>query len=226
VAGELDAFDLGAQTNALVYRGVRGVWATSTASLGCQLIGSQPVIADGYGPPAKCVQWQETFDAMASGFRPHVAVLMAGRAELYDQYVNGRILRVGSEEYGLALRHRLNEARRILQPSGTPLVLTTIPCVAGVEGDQGAIAQIARDPARLYWLNQVWNTYAANHPRDVRLVDISPVLCPNGNPRPTVDGRPVRDTNGRLTPAGAEALWQYLIDESLAATGTAKGRVR
>lgn len=226
VAGELDAFDLGERTGSLVYRGVPGTEATAVASLGCAIIGSQPAIAGNYGPPADCVPWPELFDAVASGFRPDVAVLMAGRSEVYDQFVRGRILRVGTPEYATALRNRLNEARRILQPADTPLVLTTIPCIAGVEGDTSAIATLSRDPARVAWLNEVWRTFAENHPDDVRLVDISPVLCPDGNPRPVIEGQTVRDADGRLTPRGAVALWTYLIDRALDATGTPKGRVR
>lgn len=226
VAGELDAFDLSDRTGTLVYRGVPGAEATAVASLGCAIIGSQPALAGNYGPPAECVPWPELFDAIATGFRPDVAVLMAGRAEIYDQFVRGRILRVGTPEYAIALRNRLNEARRILQPTGTPLVLTTIPCIAGVEGDRSAFATLSQDPSRVAWLNEVWRTFAANHPDDVRLVDISPVLCPDGNPRPIIDGQPVRDADGRLTARGAEALWSHLIDSALRATGTPKGRSR
>ena len=226
VAGELDAFDLGDRTGALVYRGVPGTEATAIASLGCAIVGSQPAIGDNYGPPADCEPWPELFDAIASGFRPDVAVLMAGRSEVYDQFVHGRILRVGTPEYALALRNRLNEARRILQPSGTPLVLTTIPCIAGVEGDTSAIGALSSDATRIAWLNGVWRTFAENHPEDVRLIDIAPLLCPEGNPRPLVDGQPMRDRNGRLTPHGAVALWSFLIDGALDATGTPKGRVR
>ena len=226
VAGELDAFDLGANTDNIIYSKVRGVQATAVASLYCPIIGSQPAIGNSYGPPVDCVPSSTLYRELAGAFRPHVAVLMAGRAEIYDQYVGGRILRVGTTEYEMALRHRLDEARHILQPAGKPLVLTTVPCVAGVQGDTSAVGAIGRDQARLYWINQVWNTYATNHPRDVRLIDISPVLCPNGDPRPLVDGHPVRDANGRLTRAGTDALWRYIIDQSLEVTGTPKGRTR
>lgn len=224
VAGELDAFDLGAQTHHLVYRDVPRVQATSVASLGCNLIGSQAVIGESYGPPSDCTPWQELLPPLTAAFRPHVTVLMAGSGEVFDQFAGGRILRVGSPEYAGALRRRLDEARRILQRSDTPLVLTTIPCIAGVEGDTSGLGAIQRDPARLYWLNQVWVRYAAAHPKDVRLLDITPVLCPNGNARPMIDGEPVRDPNGRLTEAGAKALWAYLIDRSLAITRPAPSR--
>lgn len=224
VAGELDAFDLSAQTGRLIYTGYPRVLATAVASLSCPIAGPRPVLGDAVGPKPECTPWPELFDAMDSGFRPDHTILMAGQSAVFDRATGGRILRVGTPEYATYLRSQLDRARRILQPSGRQLVLTTVPCIAGIEGDTSTISTIMRDPERLAWVNRVWRTYARNHPRDVRLVDLAPVLCPDGDPRPLVDGAAIRDGNGRLTPAGATVLWAYLIDAARDAEDTRSGR--
>jgi peptidoglycan/LPS O-acetylase OafA/YrhL len=222
VAGELDAFDLSAQTGRLIYTGYPRVLATAVASLSCPIAGPRPVVGDAIGPKPDCTPWPELFAAMDSGFRPDVAILMAGQSAVFDRAADGRILRVGTPEYATYLRSQLDRARRILQPADQPLVLTTVPCIAGVAGDSSMISTIMRDPERLAWVNSVWRAYADNHPKDVELVDLAPLLCPAGDARPLVDGAAVRDANGRLTPAGATALWAFLIEAARGGEGRSR----
>ena len=216
VAGELDAYDLSARTQRLVNRNVAGAASASVATIGCTLVARRTVVDGRVSDRVDCDDWRDTFRAGATALRPDVAILMAGQAELLDQRVDGRTLRVGTPAYERALRARLDEARRILTPNGTRLLLTTVPCVATASDDTSPAAAALRDPARHAWVAAVWRRYAADHPRDVTLVDIDPFLCPNGNPFPVGGLGSVRDLQGRLTPIGAGALWDHLVRIALA----------
>lgn len=211
VAGELDAYDLSARTGRLVHRNVDGAASAAVATIGCNLVGNRPIIDGRPVPPIACDDWRDAFRAGMDAFDPDAVVLMAGQAELLDQRVAGRTLRVGTPAYEQVLRTRLDEARRILAPRRGRLLLTLVPCVATAADDDSVTASQLRDPARLAWVDGVWRRYATDHPTTVLAVDLDPILCPDGDPRPVGAAGAVRDAEGRLTPIGATALWNHLV---------------
>ncbi|MFM8973657.1 MAG: acyltransferase family protein [Actinomycetota bacterium] len=211
VAGELDAYDLSARTGRLVHRGVPGAASAAVATIGCNLVGNRPLIDGEPIAPIACDDWRDAFQAGMDAFDPDAVVLMAGQAELLDQRVGGRTLRVGTPEYERVLRDRLDEARLILTPRRGRLLLTTVPCVATRTADDSPTAQQLRDPVRLAWIDGVWRRYAADHRTTVLAVDLDPILCPGDDPRPVGAAGAVRAPDGRLTPIGATALWNHLV---------------
>ena len=96
------------------------------------------------------------------------------------------------------------------------MVLLTSPCLA--PPDSGLAGIPARsDAARVGDLNQVFRTYAKDHPTWVSLVDLHSFLCPHGQFAATVRGVAARDPDGtHLSPAGAKVVWL--------AVGAAHGR--
>ena len=210
VAGELDAYDLAARTGTLVHRGVAGTASAAVATIGCNLVGNRPIVDGRPSRPIACDDWRDAFRAGVEAIEPDAVVLMAGQSELLDQRVAGRTLRVGTPEYERVLRARLDTARRILTPRRGRLLLTTVPCVATAVDDDSITATQLRDPTRLAWIDGVWRRYATDHPATVLAVDLDPVLCPDGDPRPIGAAGAVRDAQGRLSPIGATALWNHL----------------
>jgi hypothetical protein len=91
--------------------------------------------------------------------------------------------------------------------------MTTVTCPGVAAGDTSAVATILRDPARRAWVNGVWRDWADRHPR-VRLVDLDPLLCPNGVPGTAGPGVPYRAADGALTTAGITALRSWLVQQS------------
>jgi hypothetical protein len=70
--------------------------------------------------------------------------------------------------------------------------------------------------ARNAWMNHLWRDYAAKH-ADVRLLDLSSVLCPGGDPRGMVHGIPLRPNGAALSAQGVAYIWSWLAPQAVAA---------
>ncbi len=216
VAGEGDALSLavadreGTETD--------GVAIAVVATPTCSVAGNRTVVDGVVAPPVRCDRWT---DALAAGmaYDPDRVVLMAGTTALIDHRALGVTYRVGDPRYARLLTRNLEAARRTLAVEGGPLIVTTVTCPGLPDGDTSGIARALRDPARRAWVNDVWRTWAAAHPDEVRLIDLDPLLCPGGDPRPVGPGGALRASNGALTRAGLDALRSWLVTRSGLASG-------
>lgn len=176
----------------------------------CSIVGGRAVLGVVTAPPRSCPDWRQDFANAVAHFQPDVAALTAGPQLLFDRQIRGTTLRSGSPEMAALLRARLEEAFHVLTAGGARLILVPIPCAVPIPGELASVAAVEQDPARREWVNSIWRDFAASHRGKVIFADSDPLLCPGGDPRPVLNGEPLRTPAGRLSPAGVQALWDWI----------------
>jgi peptidoglycan/LPS O-acetylase OafA/YrhL len=221
VAGDATAFHLGWKFRLpFDADGVRG---TVASTVRCGLAGGVPVIGTRPLGDGRCTPLADAYGGAVDAFDPAVTALMVGNTETFDRRVDGRILRVGSPALARHLEARLDEARAVLTAGGRPMILVSVPCAdpdGSVDPDWAAIRSA---PERIAWVNQVFERYAARHPRSVTFARLDDVLCPAGNPHPRIGPYPLRPDGVTLSAAGASAVWRWLAPVARDLAGAAPG---
>lgn len=214
VAGEGDVYDLASSG---VYQG-KGIRGLAVSLLFCGLVDGRVVAGSLVGEEQRCPRWPRTFANGVESYAPEVTVLMTGRQLVFDRVVDGRLLVVGSAELEQHVLASMERAHDVLTADGAPMVLLGVPCIDPPASEAPPIAAVRRDPERVAWVNGMWRAFADSHPSTVVFADAGEVLCPNGDAHPTLGGKPLRGADGRLTPTGVRALWDWLAPVAGAAT--------
>jgi SGNH domain (fused to AT3 domains) len=143
--------------------------------------------------------------------RPDLALWLS-TWETADRLVNGQHLRFGTPEHDADLLRTMEEARLRLTARGARLViLTEVPLAANQFGPAPA-------PDKELHVNDLVRRFAAEHTDNVRVVDLSAIVCPGGYPCPTmIDGVLLRPGGGHYTPESSVWVAQRLVPEVLAA---------
>ncbi len=195
-----------------------GIFGTTASVLGCGIADGQAMI-DGYiTRPVKCSARYSVYRNGVEHFDPKLSVLMLGGAEAFDRVVDGKTLLAGTPDASAYLRMQLDKARRVLTGNGAHFILTTVPCPVTTPTSPPGVLAVQQDRARYVWLTKVWRDYASEHPKDVTLLDLEPLLCVDGLPT-AKDGIPLRTAAG-LTPSGARLVWEQLANDVASSTKT------
>jgi hypothetical protein len=192
---------------------VAGIGGTVAATDGCGLLPGTPLVS-ATGTTVKCRPWADVFREGKEGFQPDVAVLMAGTPDLADRRIDGRVVRAGSPELATMLRRELARARRILSGDGTPLLLVTMACGAPDTFFNTEWSSTRSDPRRVEWLNSIWRQFAADHPADVRIAELGPVLCPGSDPTSRARAARLRPDGVTLSDPGVGLVWLWLAPKA------------
>ena len=216
VAGDGLAFSLGKSVGGSFSGG--GIFGTTASVLGCGIADGRAMLGDYISEPVRCNSRYSVYRNGVENFDPKLSVLMLGGAEAFDRIVDGETLRAGTPEATAYLRKQLDKARRVLTGNGAHFILTTVPCPVTTPSSPPAILAVQQERARYVWLANVWRDYAADHPKDVTLLDLEPLLCVDGLPT-TNNGIPLRTAAG-LTPSGARLVWEQLANDAASSTKT------
>jgi peptidoglycan/LPS O-acetylase OafA/YrhL len=187
----------------------------SGAILGCGLsVGHAYIGGTDIGQPPHCDQWPTHWREAIKSSRPQVAVLSIGPWDLLDRRIGGRVLRVGTAAYGSYLRAQLEAGLTLLAQDHAIVALLDVPCYnepsLGIPGD---VSSQRDDPRRVAAVNQVLAQTAADHPGQVKLVDVAAFLCPGGRDATMMDGVRVRGDGVHYTDAGAALTWRWLAPQ-------------
>jgi hypothetical protein len=207
VTGDSQAFRLGFTEHHLPF----GIYQESRSMLGCGVTRGLSIAFDRTIPDnGTCHMWPDIYRQGFDEVRPDVSVLFVGAWEVFDRQFDDRRLMVFSDEYRDYLMEQLELARSILTARGTPLVILGPACYDRpiLYEQDGAIIQ--NDAERLAWVNGVFRDFAAAHADTTTFVDLGPLLCPDGEPRNTVDGTLVREDGMHFTSEGATLVWKWL----------------
>ena len=203
-----------------------GYWARGDSTiLGCGIVVGEPV-SDGARLPQdpRCLAWADRYRGGVDGRKPDVSALLVGSWELYDRYVDGHLLKIGTAPMERYLDQQLAEAQRVLTSRGARFVLLTTPCFRPTNAGVGGWGLKDRsDPARVVWLNQVFGRYAAAHPKDVTLIDLDRFVCPGGRFADRIDGQPMRTDGVHFSAEGAAVVWKWLGPQLVALGRPAAG---
>jgi len=208
VLGDSVAFSLGYHFKAAMAPGVK----TKTAALiGCGVVRGAHIINGKVSVPnPTCAQWPARWTEAVDSFDPDVSLVMVGAWEVYDRKVDGRTLRVGTPEYESYLDAEMETALGVAASRGAPVALLNVPCYQQPNLQLGEPPSARNDPARVAWVNQVFQRVVARHPQRLRLIDLGGFLCPGGHYAEKLDGVKVRSDGVHFTPDGAGVVWRWL----------------
>jgi hypothetical protein len=128
-------------------------------------------------------------------FHPDVVLVLSGRWETYDRYVNGRKTSLGKPDLDRLLAANFDRALDLFAGLGARVAMVTTPCVASGELPDGS-DDPANDPARAARYNELLRAAVARKPENAQVVDLNALLCPGGRYTPTIGGQPVRASDG------------------------------
>lgn len=169
--------------------------------------------------PGTCQDVFSKWSADVAAKRPDVVLWSLGGWEVYDHVIDGRILTVGSAPYAAYLTQRLDLG--LSQLGSTKVVIPDVACYAQpsfvVRGQD--MAPNRNDPARAAAINEILRSFAAAHPRQVRIFDVAGHLCRAGKPRTKIDGVQVRSDGVHYTADGARLFWSWIMPTMGSFTG-------
>jgi peptidoglycan/LPS O-acetylase OafA/YrhL len=186
------------------------------AIVGCGVLRSTAYRGHGvaYGMTAACNssapvadQWPALWKGDLNQFHPNVVVVLAGRWEVSDRFIDGQWMHIGDPAFDAALRQSLEQAVQVATSQGALMVLMTSPCFNSGEQDNGQ--PWPEDSAtRLAEYNAMVRQVAAEHPATVQVDDFGALLCPGGVFTTSFNGIQVRDGDGvHIVPTAAAGQW-------------------
>ncbi len=156
-------------------------------------------------PPSE--QWPAQWRGDLDQFHPNVVVMLAGRWEVADRYIDGQWLHIGEPAFDADLKASLEQAVQIGTSTGALMVLMSSPCFAPEEQANGQVWP-EDSTSRLDLYNNMVRQVAAEHPATVQLDDFGAQLCPGGVYQTTLNGVQIRDGDGvHIVPTAAAGEW-------------------
>lgn len=192
-------------------KSVGGVAVHSAAIVGCGIARGELVPLGATSGPTRehCQRWPETWRNEIARFQPDFALVLAAGWEVYDHRVDGRLLRVGTEEYATYLASELDLARTIISDGGSHMVLLTSPCFKTLRPGSETDSAERNDVSRVDWVNSVYQRWADEHD-DVTLVDLHGYQCPTGQYQEHLEGVKLSDDGTHYTKDSAPLIWRWL----------------
>jgi hypothetical protein len=162
-------------------------------------------------PAENCAPIRDGLADAVQSAKPDVVVLLLGNYEVYDRGVDGRSVRVGSNEYERFLVSELNRTVDDASRDDVPVIVLTPPCLSPANPVAAAPETGVYAPARLTWLADVFTRFGAGRPSDTTGLDLQALVCPDGIYREQVDDVTLYTSGTRFTPEGAELIWDWLL---------------
>jgi peptidoglycan/LPS O-acetylase OafA/YrhL len=172
---------------------------------GCGIAEGRTVVSNGtVGPmPAPCNpdapkqdQWPALLDRAVVRNKPGVVILLAGRWEVYNRAdLAGRITNITDPSYADYIESQLQHFVAIASAAGSRVVLMTAPYYDSGEQPNGQ-PQPQDQPVRVQDYNRLVRKVAAANPQTVSVVNLNPIVCPDGRFTTTVGHVTVRAPDG------------------------------
>jgi hypothetical protein len=141
-----------------------------------------------------------------------VVVVTYGAWEVFDHWVDGKVVAVGTDAYRTMIQHNLEEIRALVRAeTNVPLVFLDAPCMNESKVTLGNGGDNPRnDPRRVAWVNDVLSTWVQQHPGDVSIVRWSSWLCPGGAFLKKSGAIEMRPDGVHHSESGAVLAWAWL----------------
>ncbi|HEX5199153.1 MAG TPA: acyltransferase family protein [Actinoplanes sp.] len=198
-----------------------GMWTSVRAIQGCG-IATLPDILQLGTPHTNypgCTSWQRRWQRGVDQDNPDVAVIELNRWELMDRRYQGRYQHVGDPAYDAYLQTQLETAIRIAGSRGAAVVLLTAAYTHRAERPDGGLYP-EDEPDRVDAWNALLHEVAARHPALVTVLDLNPLVCPDGKFTWRMDGMKVRSDGLHYTPAAVKKIIAPWLLPRLAAIAT------
>ncbi len=205
-------------------------WKPSPDLTGSVAIEDRAIIGCGVMPPESswtvagvgteqynqfCLE-QERAEGIGLDAGPDVVLLWLGAWEVYDHVLDGRELRVFSDEYAQVLEQRLQDRIDRYRAAGVPTVMPTVPC-SGTVADR--LGTERHDEARRAWVTERLMAVAARNRTWARVIDPSHVLCDADGAaiETTPDGVEIRGDGAHFDTDSAAWFWNTWLAGQLGA---------
>lgn len=199
----------------------------SSTQLGCGLALPQELQVGTFhtARETQCAGWDRRWSALVKQTKPRLSIIVSGSAELYDRWVGGKLLRVGTRPWRKYMTAAYGHAADVAGDHGRyPVAIANIPCydrqdasgdatLPGVNPDEEAdAAGEQNDTARQEALNTVLTQVSKTH-RQTTVLDMRSYLCPAGHYQAKLDGVLMRPDGIHFAADGAAAWWEQFASE-------------
>jgi peptidoglycan/LPS O-acetylase OafA/YrhL len=152
-----------------------------------------------------CTAWPHIWQTGVNADDPDVSVILLDRWELMDRKLGGSYQHVGQPEYDAYLTGQLDQAVNVAGSKGARVVLLTAPYTHRAERPDGGLYS-EDEPARVDAWNVLLRAEAARHPRQVTMLDLNRLVCPDGKFTWTIGNLRVRSDGLHFTPQAVQQL--------------------
>lgn len=198
-----------------------GLWTSTRAIEGCG-IATLPAILELGTPHTNypgCTKWPARWQKSVNTDDPDVSVIELNRWELMDRKLNGVYQHVGQPAYDAYLLTQLDRAVTIAGSHGAAVVLLTAAYTHRAEKPDGSLYS-EDDPSRVDAWNKLLAQEAAKHPKQVTVLNLTPIVCPHGKFTWTIGKLRIRSDGLHYTPAGVQQIVAPWLLPKLAAIAT------
>jgi len=185
------------------------------ANLGCTITPGKAIVAGVEVKASLCKDWREAARWTAFRFRPDVVVSVWGAWEVYDHVDDGRMLRAGTPEFEAAYQQALadNIDETVAIVPDVRFAFLTVPCMVEQSPWLGGEESPRNDWAKLVRVNDLTSQVAERYGDRAIVVDLGPLLCPDGEVVTTVDGMTVRSDGVHFSLDYAPIVWDYVAEK-------------
>ncbi len=220
LVGDSVAQTLGSEIPAMAHG--YGLYVDDYGILGCGIASGEPVRAAGVtydviAPPCDGKpgdpQWPVYWHQYVEQLRPRVGVLLAGFWEVTDRMFQGQWANITEPAYRSYIETQLQVAVRTLSAEGAKVVLLTSPYFQTGNYPED-------DPSRVDAYNSLVRQVAAQFPGVASVIDLNGFADPGGHFTATLDGVPLRQSDGEhFTNAGSTLVASWLLPQLASLAG-------
>lgn len=195
-----------------------GLNVAPVLEFGCGLV---PYEADIDGErmtlPDVCATWPDHYRAKLAELDPQVGVMVAGSWEQYDRWTPQGAIRYTDPRWSQLLQQAYGERLQALHETSDEVVVILNHCHGVPEWDlplatqfrAGRYPPVINDPDRIAAVNAAARQAARAQAFPVRVIDLNPVLCPDGYAQ-DLGGVALRTDGLHLSEGGARLVWDHL----------------
>lgn len=179
--------------------------------IGCGIVrgGAYRYSAERGDPKPECDSWPSRWAGQIANDRPDVVLLVVGRWETIDRYLDGRWTHVGEPAFDAYLTGELRQALDILGSTGARVVVTTEPYNRRAEKPDGSLYP-EDQPERVDHWNTLVRNVVGQYPH-ATVLDLNKKLCPGGAYSTKVDGVKMRSDGVHPTSDAVKWLTPWLL---------------
>ena len=145
-------------------------------------------------------------------YRPEVVGLLAGRFEITDHLVDGKVVSIDQPAWNHHLEDEMDQVVGVLSAGGAKVVLVTMPYIDPPQSAPDGSVYPENRNSRVDEYNRILDRVAARHPGEVTVIDLNRILDPAGHFQSVVDGVTVRWADGiHVTRAGGQWAEQSVL---------------
>jgi peptidoglycan/LPS O-acetylase OafA/YrhL len=183
-----------------------GVQVINKGVLGCDLDDVDAVSSGQVDVPvSSCRRWRTLWAGEIDEYHPDVVGLLAGRWDITDHLVDGRLVSIDQPAWNRHLEAEMDQVVAVLSARGARVVLFTMPYIDPPDEQPDGALYPENEPSRVDEYNRILDRVASRHPGEVTVVDLNGILDPSGHFQTVVDGITVRWADGiHVTRAGGQ----------------------